>query len=54
MTFKLKNIKGFDLEMYMFTSLGNKIFNMSRWYTDFYPSFAGAAIASRVKWILDS
>ena len=48
-TFKLKNIKGFDLEMYMFTSLGNKIFNMSRWYTDFYPSFTGAAIAERVK-----
>jgi hypothetical protein len=34
--------------MYMFTSLGNKIFNMSKWYTDFYPSFTGAAIAQRV------
>ena len=47
-TFKIKNFRNFDLEMYMFTSLGNKIFNMSKWYTDFYPSFTGAAIAQRV------
>lgn len=47
---KLKlNYHAFELESYMFTSLGNKIFNMSKWYTDFYPSFAGAAISERVK-----
>ncbi len=25
------------------------IFNVSKWFTDFYPSFAGAAISARVK-----
>lgn len=43
------NYKGFDLATYLYTSLGNKIFNLSKWYTDFYPSFPGAAISSRVK-----
>jgi TonB-linked SusC/RagA family outer membrane protein len=41
--------KAFDIETYMFGSAGNKIFNMSKWYTDFYPSFTGAAISARVK-----
>ena len=41
--------KGFDLATYLYASLGNKIFNMSKWFTDFYPSFSGAAISSRVK-----
>ncbi len=41
--------KGFDLATYLYTSLGNKIFNLSKWYTDFYPSFSGAAISARVK-----
>lgn len=41
--------KGFDLSGYVYTSLGNKIFNVSKWFTDFYPSFQGAAISSRVK-----
>ncbi len=41
--------KGFDLEGYIYTSLGNKIFNVSKWFTDFYPSFQGAAISERVK-----
>lgn len=41
--------KGFDLEGYLYTSLGNKIFNVSKWFTDFYPSFQGAAISTRVK-----
>ena len=46
----LKVVLGsFDVETYLFTSLGNKIFNISKWYTDFYPSFTGAAISSRVK-----
>ncbi len=42
-------IKGFDLEGYIYTSVGNKIFNQSKWFTDFYPSFQGAAISERVK-----
>ncbi|HEX9958470.1 MAG TPA: SusC/RagA family TonB-linked outer membrane protein, partial [Fibrella sp.] len=41
--------KAFDVEMYGYTSIGNKIFNVSRWFTDFYPSFAGAAISARVR-----
>ena len=41
--------KGFEVETYMFASLGNKIFNQSKWFTDFYPSFAGASISERVK-----
>lgn len=47
-TFKV-NYKGFDFETYMFASIGNKIWNQSKWFTDFYPSFAGAAISERVK-----
>lgn len=39
----------FELESYMFLSVGNKIWNQSKWFTDFYPSFAGAAISERVK-----
>ncbi|AFK02371.1 TonB-dependent receptor [Emticicia oligotrophica DSM 17448] len=41
--------KGFDLSAYLYTSIGNKIFNASKWFTDFYPSFSGAAISERVK-----
>lgn len=41
--------KNFDLEAYTYVSLGNKIFNVSKWFTDFYPSFQGAAISSRVR-----
>ena len=40
---------GFDLGAYFYYSIGNKIFNVSKWFTDFYPSFQGAAISSRVK-----
>lgn len=39
----------FDLYAYVYTSLGNKIFNVSKWFTDFYPSFQGAGISERVK-----
>ncbi|WP_221390755.1 TonB-dependent receptor [Dyadobacter sp. NIV53] len=47
--------KGFDLATYMYTSVGNKIFNVSKWFTDFYPSFTGAAVSARVKdsWLPD-
>ncbi|WP_460985210.1 SusC/RagA family TonB-linked outer membrane protein [Spirosoma fluminis] len=41
--------KGFDLNTNVYTSLGNKIFNNQKWYTDFYPSFPGAAVSARVK-----
>ena len=40
--------KSFDVSAYLYTSLGNKIYNFSKWYTDFYGSFKGAAIAQRV------
>jgi TonB-linked SusC/RagA family outer membrane protein len=40
---------GFDLEAYTYVSLGGKIFNVSKWFTDFYPSFQGASISERVK-----
>ncbi len=39
----------FDVETYMYTSQGNKIFHLAKWFTDFYPSFKGAAIGERVK-----
>jgi TonB-dependent starch-binding outer membrane protein SusC len=41
--------KNFDIAAYANVSLGNKIFNVSRWFTDFSPSFLGAAKAARVK-----
>jgi len=48
LNFKL-TFKNLEIESYMFASLGNKIWNQSKWFTDFYPSFAGAAISERVK-----
>ena len=48
LNFKL-TYANFELESYMFLQTGNKIFNVSKWFTDFYPSFAGAAISARVK-----
>ena len=39
----------FDVETYLYTSLGNKIFHLGKWFTDFYPSFTGAAIGERAK-----
>lgn len=48
MNFKI-TYKGFELQSYMFLQTGNEIFNVSKWFTDFYPSFAGAAISSRVR-----
>jgi TonB-dependent starch-binding outer membrane protein SusC len=41
--------KNFEVLSYFYTSLGAKIFNASKLYTDFYPLFAGAAISERVK-----
>ena len=48
LTFTLK-YKGFDLSTYIYYQGGNKIFNHRKWWTDFYPSFSGAGISSRVK-----
>jgi TonB-dependent starch-binding outer membrane protein SusC len=41
--------KNFEVLSYFYTSLGNKIFNISKRFTDFYPLFAGSAISERVK-----
>ncbi|RYC67988.1 MULTISPECIES: SusC/RagA family TonB-linked outer membrane protein [Spirosoma] len=41
--------RGFDLNTNLYASLGNQIFNNARWFTDFYPSFTGAAVSARVK-----
>ncbi|MVM32195.1 SusC/RagA family TonB-linked outer membrane protein [Spirosoma sp. HMF4905] len=41
--------KGFDLNTNIYASLGSQIFNYSKWYTDFNPSFTGAAVSARVK-----
>jgi TonB-dependent starch-binding outer membrane protein SusC len=41
--------KNFDLTAQMNGFFGNKIFNASKWFTDFFPSFQGAAISERVK-----
>ncbi len=40
--------KNFELETFFQTVLGADIFNQSRWFTDFYPSFTGAAYGRRV------
>ncbi len=40
--------KGFDVGAYLYTSLGSKIYNFSKWYIDFYPSFTGQAVSARV------
>ncbi|MDJ1494864.1 TonB-dependent receptor [Cytophagaceae bacterium DM2B3-1] len=41
--------KNLELTAFLYTALGFQNFNLSRWYTDFYPSFKGAAIGNRVK-----
>lgn len=41
--------KDFDFSMYWYTSLGNEVWNQSRWFTDFYSTFEGAAISERLK-----
>ena len=35
------NYKNFDLTAFFFGSQGNEIFNYTRWWTDFWPSFQG-------------
>lgn len=41
--------KNFDFSMYWYTSIGNEVWNQSRWFTDFYSTFEGAAISNRLK-----
>ncbi len=40
--------KSFDLTTFFYTSLGNEIYNNSKWFTDFYGTFKGAAVSDRV------
>ena len=40
--------QGFDLTTFFYTSLGNEIYNNSKWFTDFYGTFTGAAVSTRV------
>lgn len=46
LTLKYKN---FDLNVFANGVTGNQIFNVSRWFTDFYPSFQGASKSDRIK-----
>lgn len=41
--------KNFELETFLATFLGVQNYNFSKWFTDFYPSFTGAAIGTNVK-----
>ncbi|MEP7269723.1 MAG: SusC/RagA family TonB-linked outer membrane protein [Saprospiraceae bacterium] len=41
LTFKV-NYKSFTAETYLYTSIGNQIFNFSKWFTDFFGSFEGS------------
>jgi TonB-linked SusC/RagA family outer membrane protein len=41
------NYKNFSLDAFFYGKYGNDIVNFSKWFTDFYPSFSGAAIGER-------
>ncbi len=41
--------KNFDFSTYIYTSLGNDIFNMSKWFTDFFGTFEGSGKGIRAK-----
>jgi hypothetical protein len=48
--FNLKlNYKQFELETFLGLFLGFQNYNFSKWFTDFYPSFTGAAIGTNVR-----
>ncbi len=38
--------KGFDVETFLYTSIGNEILNNSKWYTDFLQSFTSGSAKS--------
>ncbi|PPK88019.1 TonB-linked SusC/RagA family outer membrane protein [Neolewinella xylanilytica] len=40
--------KGFDLTTFFYTSLGGEVYNYGKWFTDFYGTFVGAAVSTRV------
>lgn len=48
LTFNL-GYKGFNVETYFYASLGNDIWNQSKWFTDFFGSFEGSAKGVRAK-----
>jgi TonB-linked SusC/RagA family outer membrane protein len=35
--------KNFTLDMYLYTSIGNEIWNQTKWFTDFFGTFEGSA-----------
>lgn len=41
--------KNFEVSTYLYTSMGNKIYNIGKWWTDFYAGFTGMSISQRVK-----
>jgi len=41
--------KDFDLNMYLYASAGNKIWNQSKWFTDFFGTFEGSGKGVRAK-----
>jgi TonB-dependent starch-binding outer membrane protein SusC len=41
--------KRFELETNFYWVAGADLFNFSKWYTDFYPSFSGQAMSTRVR-----
>ncbi len=41
--------RNLELTTFLVTALGFQNYNFSRWFTDFYPSFTGAAYGNRVK-----
>lgn len=40
--------KNFDLTLYFYGVWGGDVINYTKWYTDFYSSFPGAAVSTRV------
>ena len=40
--------RGFDLTAFFYTALGGEVYNYSKWFTDFYGTFVGAAVSTRV------
>ena len=38
----------FDLSTFLYASVGNEIYNNSKWFTDYYGTFKGAAVSTRV------
>ena len=43
------NYKDFTFETYIYASMGNQIFNMSKWFTDFHGTFEGSGKGVRAK-----